>query len=82
MPHLGFRQADEDRRLLGVVAPRFDDVLLVVETDAQDLVGIRDHRQPGDIGLLVVGRFIQVLHGVGEPVSAMSVFRSGYWLPR
>ena len=34
--------ADEDRRLLGVVAPGLDDVVLVVQADAEDLAGIRE----------------------------------------
>ena len=41
--------ADEDRRLLGVVAAGLDHVVLVVQADAEDLAGVGNHRQPGDV---------------------------------
>ncbi len=63
-------QADEDRGLLGVVAPGLDDVVLIIEADAEDPFRVRDHRQPGDVGLLVVRRLVHVLGGFGERVAA------------
>src|SRR5207302_11143539 len=44
--YLRFAKAQEQRRLLGLVASGLLTVLLVVEADADDLVGIGDHRQP------------------------------------
>src|SRR5882672_5332145 len=67
---LRLRHAQEDRRLLGVVAPGLDHVVLVVQADTDDLVRIRDHRQPGDIRLLVIGRLGGVLRRLGESVAA------------
>src|SRR3954463_6990140 len=67
---LRFGHAQENRRLLGVVAPRLDDVVLVVEADADNLVRVGDYRQPRDVRLLVVGRPVQVFGGVGEAVAS------------
>src|SRR5581483_3108607 len=64
-----FGQSDEDRRLLGVVAPGLDHVVLIVEADAEDLVRVQNHRQPGDVGLLIIRRFISVLRGFGESLA-------------
>src|SRR5438874_12152550 len=62
--------AQEDRRLLGVVAAGLDDVVLIVEADADDLVRVRDHRQPRDVGFAVIRRLGQMLRRLGEGVAA------------
>ncbi len=55
MADLRFGKPQEQRRLLGLVAPGFLAVLFVVEADADDLAGIGDHRQPRHVGFLVIG---------------------------
>ena len=55
MPDLARREALEDHRLLLVLAAGLLDMRLVVEADAEDLVGVRDHGQEGDVGEFQVG---------------------------
>jgi hypothetical protein len=65
--------ADENRRLLGVVAPGLDNVVLVVEADAEDLPRIGDDRQPGDLGSLEVGLRFFSLAVVGDEAQQVRV---------
>src|SRR5213075_2072718 len=46
-----------------------DHVVLVVEADAENLAGVRNDRQPDDVGGLVVRRLIGMLRRVGEAVA-------------
>src|SRR3954464_10076242 len=69
MPDLRFRDADEDRRLLRVVAPGLDDVVLVVQADAENLARVGNHRQPADVAFLVIGRGVQLLRRLGVAVA-------------
>ncbi len=50
MRHQGVREADEDRRTLGFRPAGLLAVRLVVQADADDLAGIGDHRQQGQLG--------------------------------
>jgi hypothetical protein len=68
MPHLRFGDAQEERRVLGLVAPGLDAVLLVVEADADDLLRVGNDRQPDDVGELVIGLFGEVFSGLVERV--------------
>ena len=54
--HLGGGEADEDRGVVLAPAPRLLLVLPVVEADTEDLVGVGDGRQVGDLVQAMVGR--------------------------
>ena len=69
VPDLRAGHSQEERRVLGLVAVRFDPMLLVVEADADDLVGIGDHREVGErvearVGFLAGGRPLRLVQRV------------------
>ena len=69
VPDLRLGDAQEQRRVLGLVAPGLGSVLLVVQAHAHDLVRVGDDRQPGDVGLAVIGTGRQVTGCRGKSIS-------------